>query len=102
MLPQPVPPFATGRMPVTCVARLMRPAMLLKVMHVPLIAKHPPAMLRPPVPYNDDVAVPKLATPPIENFEPGVEVPTPTRPFASITNPGVVDVANVEGEVVER
>ena len=45
-----VPPFAMGSVPVTCVARLMRPEREENERQVPPIAKHPFAMLSPPAP----------------------------------------------------
>ena len=98
----PVPPFRTGRVPVTCVARLMRPASDENERQVPEIAKQPLAMFQPPVETRVEVAVVKFPTPCTERMEPGVEVPMPTSPFAVIVSAGVEEVANDEGEEVER
>ena len=59
-------------------------------------------MFQPPVEVRVEVAVVKFADPCTEKREPGVEVPTPTRPLLEITSAGVEEVANDEGEEVER
>ena len=58
-------------------------------------------MFHPPEETSDEVAVVKLATPPTESCEPGVEVPIPTRPLEVIVSAGVVEVAKVDGEEVD-
>jgi hypothetical protein len=95
-----VPPFAIGRTPVTCEVSELWPDNVPRDKQLPAIAKHPPSTFHPPVPTSVDVAVVKLATLPIENFEPGVDVPTPILPLLSIVSAGTVEVANVVGDVV--
>ena len=58
---------------------------------LPLTAKQPAARLIPPVPYSEDVAVVRLATPCTEKREPGVVVPTPTLPAFVITKSVLLD-----------
>ena len=59
-------------------------------------------MFQPPVEVRVEVAVVKFADPCTERMEPGVEVPMPTSPFAFTVSAGVEDVANDDGEEVER
>ena len=44
--------------------------------------------------YKLEVALPKLATPPIENCEPGEDVPTPSQPFELIVSAEMEEVAS--------
>ena len=57
--------------------------------HVPLTAKHPVAMLMPPVPYKLVVAVVKFAMLFSERREPGEVVPIPTLPVDEMVTASV-------------
>ena len=78
---EPVPPFATGSVPLTCDVSVTSPESVECVRQLPEIAKHPAARLKPPpVETMVEVEVVKFAIALMLKSEPGVEVPMPTLP----------------------
>jgi len=73
----PVPPFTTGRVPVTCVVKLTCPPRFESDRQFETIEKQPLAKLIPPVDEKVVVAGSKFTTLLIEKSDPGVveEIP---------------------------